>query len=82
VASPGEVIQRVTAWVEAGTPRLALQLGGEFAGRVELVRTGPGRVRLSWRCRKASAAGLASRVRTALAEAGLQVEGVQVDVAP
>lgn len=82
VAGPTEVLQRVQAWVEAGTPRLALQVGGALAGRVELVRTGPGRVKLAWRCRHGSAAGLASRVRAALFAAGLQVDDVRVDVAP
>jgi hypothetical protein len=80
VAGPAEVLQRVTAWVEAGTPRLCLDVGGAFAGRVEVVRTGPGRVRLSWRCRQRGGAGLASQVRAALAQSGLHVEGLRVEV--
>ena len=80
VASAAEVLLRVQSWVESGVPRLALEVGGAWGGRIELSRTGPGRVRILWRCRNPHAAGLASRVKTALAASGLTLESVRVDV--
>lgn len=79
VSSPAEITVRVQSWMASGAPRMVLELGGAWGGRVDVERTGPGRVRVRWQVRgKGPGAGLSRQLHQALASAGLAVDGLAV----
>ena len=79
VATPAEITVRVQAWLASGAPRLGLEFTGSWAGRVDVERSGPGRVRVRCQVRDARRlAGLARRLQQALGDAGLSVDGLSV----
>jgi hypothetical protein len=56
-----------------------MELGGAWGGRLDVERTGPGRVRVRWQVRGTSgAARLSRRLHEALGSAGLAVDGLSV----
>jgi hypothetical protein len=68
------LVERIDAFVRAGRPALALEVGGALGARVELERTGPGEVALTLRPRGAPpAAAELEALRRAVEGRGLRL---------
>lgn len=77
VHSVAEVIEKVELLMRSNRPALALTLGGELSGQLEIEKVGPGKVALTLRGAGRDP-GAPERIRKALAQRGLTVSRLQV----
>lgn len=78
VSSVMELVEKVEVFSRSNRPALALTLGGELKGQVEIEKAGPGKVALRLRGVLRSHPEVPERIRRALAERGLTVTRLQI----